>query len=350
MSKQVTALNLRPVGVRSRGRFRAVVHTGHTYDSFGNIVRHGIILRETPFGRNTITDGGFDRLLTHTFSSIVMVAGSGNTTPSESDTTLASYLGKSATISSASTTRETTPDSNDEVWWRTTKRYTFGPSSLGGGSVNVAEAGVAFGSIGSVNSSSPIGARGLLVDDMGNPTTVSVDNDVEYLDLIWEYTEWIPASATGTVELEIDGTPTDFDYEVRPYNFGNTGGSFNSSPWVNASSNNIPGWYPAGDSTYTWSKATNVFAGPLDAITGNPLGNGTRAWIPIMSSSTYINGSKTRSLHCTWLPTQGNVVGGIGAVRVDLGHSSWQVGFDPKIAKVDTKQLDLVFTLSMANR
>ena len=346
-----THINLRPVPVRSTGHIRAVVHTGHEYDKFGNIIREGIILRETKLHRNTITNPGFDRMFNNKFNTICMVAGSGNTAPSPSDTTLASYLGKTQTFASASTTRNTTPDINNEVWWRTTKRMTFAPSSLGGGSVNVAEAGIVTNiGFSSINSSSPVSARGLLVDEFGNPTTVSVDNSIEYLDIIWEYTEWIPASVTGTVELNIDGTPTNFDYEVRPYNFDNTGGSFNSTPWVNASNNNIPGWGPAGNSTYTWSEATNVFAGPLGVITGNPLGNGTRAWIPIMASSAYTNGSKTRSLNCTWLPTVGNVDGGIGAFRVDLGHSAWQISMDPKIAKINTKQLDMTFTLTMDNR
>lgn len=344
-------IRLRPVPVRSTGHFRAVVHTGHEYDQFGNIVREGIILRETPLGRNTITNTGFDRIFANQFNSICMVAGSGNTTPDPTDTTLNSYLGKTQTFATASTTRNTTPDVNDEVWWRTTKRMTFGPGSMGGGSVNVAEAGIVTNiGFATINGGSVVSARGLLVDEFGNPTTVSVNNAIEYLDLIWEYTEWIPASVVGTVELEIDGVPTDFDYEVRPYNFDNTGGSFNSTPWVNAGNNNIPGWGPAGDATYTWSKATNVFSGPLGAITGNPLGNGTRGWIPIMSSSAYVNGSKTRSLLCTWLPTVGNVVDGIGAFRVDLGHSSWQISFDPKIPKINTKQLDMTFTLTMDNR
>lgn len=351
MNANIIPIRLKPVGVKSRGRFRAVVHTGHEYDKFGNITRHGIILRETPFGNNKVTTTGFDKILQNQGGSLCMVCGSGNSAPAEGNSLLDSYLGKTQTFATSSTTRNVVPDGSGDVWWRMTKRCTFGPGSLGGGSVNVAEAAIVTNvSFGSINSATPINARGLLVDGVGNPATVSVNNATEYLDIIWEYTEWVASSVTGVVSLTIDGVATNFDYEVRPYYFDNTGGSYNYSAWANAGSNSWPGYSPIGDGTYTWSHASNVFAGPITAITGHNLGNGTRANIPIMSSDAYVAGSKQRTINMTWLPVNANIAGGIGVVRVNLGHSGWQVSFDPKIAKVSTKQLDLSFTLSMANR
>lgn len=349
--KKISPICLKPVLVRSMGRFRAVVHTGHEYDKFGNITRHGIVLRETTFGRNKVTLTGFNKVLQNQGGSLCMVAGSGNTTPTEGDTVLASYLGKTQTFASSSTTRNTTPDGNGDVWWRMTKRCTFGPSSMGGGSVNVSEAAIVTNvSFGSINSSTPVNARGLLVDDMGNPVSVSVNNATEYLDIIWEYTEWVPSSVTGVVSLDIDGVATDFDYEVRPYYFDNQGAQYSSDGWANAAASSWPGYSPVGDSTYGWDDASNVFAGPLVAITGDGLGNGTRANLPIFTSNAYVNNSKQRTMNLTWLPLNANIAGGIGVVRVNLGHTSWQVGFDPKIAKVNTKQLDLQFTHAMANK
>lgn len=340
-----------PANVRVTGRFKAVVHTGHKFDEFGNIVEFGEALRETPFGRNTITYTGFSKILQSQGGSLVMVAGAGNTTPAITDTTLVSYLGKSATLATQATTRNTTPDINDEVWWRTTYRITFAPGSLGGGSVNVAEAGISTNvSLGDVTSSTPLVARGLLVDGGGSPTTVSVNNAVEYLDIIWEYTEWLKASATGTVSLTIDGTPTIFDYEVRPYYFDNTGGSFNYGGWSNAGSLSIPGFSIYSSGTYTNPWLSNVFSGPLVAITGNGLGDGTSSDIPIVSTDAYVTNSLERTLKHTWLPAYANISGGIGVFRVHLGHTCWQVSFDPKIAKINTKQLDMFWKFTMANR
>lgn len=334
--------------IKAMGRFRAVVHTGHEFDEFGRIKRHGVILRETPFGRNKICLPGFNTVLTGS-GTIIMVAGQGNTTPTEGDGSLVSYIGKSQTVATSSTTRNTTPDGNNEVWWRMMKRYTFGPGSMGGGSVNIAEAGIVMGiGFSSVNGSSPVSARGLLVDGGGSPTTVSVNNAVEYLDIIWEYTEWVDASATGTVNLTIDGVVTVHDYEVRPYWFDFTGASYTAAGWANAGSSSWPGWGPVGDSTYSWDEATNCFTGAITAITGNNLGSGTRGDIPIQTAAAYVTNSKQRNITFTWLPLVGNK--NISVVRANMGHTSWQISYDPPIAKVNTKQLDLSFRLSMANR
>lgn len=342
-----------PANIRVTGRFKAVVHTGHKFDEFGNIVEFGEILRETPFGRNTITYTGFSKILQNQGTSLVMVAGAGNTTPAITDTTLVSYLGKSATLATQATTRNTTPDINDEVWWRTTYRITFAPGSLGGGSVNVAEAGISTNvSLGSVTSSTPLVARGLLVDGGGSPTTVSVNNAVEYLDIIWEYTEWLKASATGTVSLTIDGTPTMFDYEVRPYYFDNTSGGFNYGGWKDATGLTIPGYSPLRSTGgYGLSYSIQAFPGPLVAITGNTLSPTNSAYVPTnVSSDAYVSNSCERTLKCTWLPSEANISGGIGVVRMNLGHTNWQISFDAKIAKINTKQLDLFWKFTMANR
>jgi len=339
-----------PVAIRARGRFRAVVHTGHEYNEFGNVVKFGRVLRETPFGNNKITLTGFDKLFVNQGASLVMVAGSGNASPLESDTTLSSYLGKTNTFATYSTTRNTTPDVNGEVWWRVTKRMTFGPGSLGGAAVNVAEAGITTNvGLSSTNGSTPVSARGLLVDGTGNPTTVSVNNAIEYLDLIWEYTEYVKASVTGSVNLTIDGVVIAHSYEVRPYWFDNVGGSFQYGGWRDVGSDTWgPNFSPVGNGGYTWSYASNCFTGSLVAITGDGLGNGVQGDIPIQASGAYVNGSKTRALSMTWLPVNGNK--NITVVRANLGHTSWQVGYSPAIAKVNTKQLDLSFVLSYANK
>lgn len=339
-----------PVDIRTQGRFRAVVHTGHEYDEFGNVTKLGKVLRETPFGNNKITLSGFDRAMLNQGGSLCMVAGAGNAAPSESDTTLVSYLGKTQTFAASSTTRNVVPDGNGDVWWRCTKRMTFGPGSMGGGSVNVSEAGIVTNvSFDSINGATVLTARGLLVDGSNNPTTVSVNNAVEYLDIIWEYTEYVKASITGTVTLTIDGVATVHNYEVRPYWFDNVGGSYNYGGWRDAGGTDWgTGVYLVGNGTYTWPYAANCFTGAITAITGNNLGNGVRADIPTQALGAYTNGSKQRTLSMTWLPVNANK--NITVIRANLGHTAWQVSYSPAIAKVNTKQLDLSFVLSYANK
>lgn len=351
------------VAIKCRGRFRAIKHTGHTFDELGNVVKYGDVIEETPFGDNKITLTGFNRMLGRTatlggsgsMGTVIFVAGSGNTTPAESQSTLVSYVGKSNTHVSTTTTRNVTPDVNGNVMWRVTMRVTFNPGSLGTGSKNIAEAGIVMESIaiGSVNGSTLVGARGLLVDGGGSPTTVSVNADVEYLDLIWEYTEWVPASVTGSVTLVIDGSNVVHSYEVRPCWFDNVGGSYNNRGWKDVGALTGPA-LSAVSSVGAYDKAnsnTAVFDGPLGALYGaNPSGTYADANVPTsMQLQVYTTDSKYRDVQLVWTPLYGNVAGGIGAVRVHLSHSQWQVSYSPKIAKVNTKQLNLVFRISMAN-
>lgn len=341
------------VPIRCEGRYRAIVHTGHEFDEFGNITKFGEVLRETPFGKNIITLIGFSKILQNQGGSMVMVAGSGNTAPVEGNTTLVAYLGKSNTIATQATTRNVSPDVNNEVWWRTTYRFSFGPETLGAGAINVAEAGISTAvSINSVTSSTTLLSRGLLVDGAGNPTTVSLNATTEFLDIIWEYTEWVKASVTGSVNLTIDGVVTSHSYEVRPYYFDNVGGGYNYSGWADAGSLSIPGYSTNNSkSGYPLSAATCAFAGPLVAITGNGLGNAAAANVPnLMSTDAYVTNAKNRTFRTTWVPTEANIAGGVGVVRPNLGHAQFQVSFTPKIAKIDTKQLDLYWTFAMANR
>jgi hypothetical protein len=352
---------LHTIPIRVRGRFKAVKHTGHKYDDHGNIVEFGKVLEETSFGNNTITKTGFNKMLGATpavggggtSGELVFVAGTGNTAPAESQSTLVSYAGKTNTHVSTTTTRNVTPDVNGDVWWRTTYRVTFNPGSLGSGAVNIAEFGVVMGTaIGSVTGSTPIGARGLPVDGGGDPTTVSLDASTEYLDAIWEYTEWIPASVTGSVNLTIDGDVIAHDYEVRPIWFDNTGGSFNNRGWKNASA--LSGWTFQAVLSVGVYDATNsntvAYEGPLAAITGaNPGGTYNASNMPsAMVMAAYTTDSKLRDVELVWTPAYGNI--DIGVVRVHLGHTQWQVSYDPVIEKIDTKQLKLTFRFAMANK
>lgn len=332
------------IEVKAQGRFRAIVHAGHEYDEHGNVVKFGEVLRETPFKNNKITLTGFSRILQGQGGSFAIVIGDGNATPAESDTTLASYLGKSNTIVSASTTRNVTPDVNGYVTWTMKKRVTFVPGSLGGGTHNIAEAATITNvSFSSVNGSTLVNSRGLLVNGSDVPTTTAVNNDYEYLDIEWEYTEWIPASVTGVVSLNINGVVTDHDYEVIPWYFDNT--SDISAPWVNAPSQYWPWFDTAGNPSY----GTKPFSGAIGGITG--LGAyGDDDDVAVITTDSYVSDSKQRTMKFTWLSAKANGYDGIDYIRAFCGHTGWKVSYDPPLAKVEGLQLDLNFKLSYANK
>lgn len=114
----------------------------------------------------------------------------------------------------------------------------------------------------------------------------------------------------------------------------------------------MPGYATSNaKSGYPFSASTCAFAGPLGDITGNSLGNATALNVPtLMTTDAYVVNSKNRTFRTTWIPNEANIVGGVGVIRPNLSHTQWQISFTPKIAKIDTKQLDLYWTFAMANR
>src|SRR5690606_5394247 len=138
----------------------------------------------------------------------------GTATPQPTDTALQSFLGAGGSIQESWVTRNTTVSP---------RSITVGVRIRGNeGAIvgNVAEIALTRGS---PSSSAPIFNRARVVDEMGNPTTITVLSD-EFLEVIYEITLYAIDGATGTLTINIDGTPTNFDYEIRPI-------SMNSTSW-----------------------------------------------------------------------------------------------------------------------
>lgn len=341
------------------GRFRATVHTGHTFDAEGNIVEEGEVLRETSFGRNTLTKKLFDDLLnllaTGTSCSGCFVAGLGNTTPTEDDTVLTAYAGKCTQHVSVTTTYSDTPDANGMVYVRSVFRATFNPGAFGAtGSVNIAEGGIAAGTTSNTTSATPLYAHGLLVDSAGNPTAVAVNNASEYLDLFWEYTKYFKVEDTGTVSITVDGVATDYDWIMRPCNWRQLSSSANYW-WPNdgLSASNISLYGPIRPATNTdnpTGAGTGLCSGPIGAFTAYP----TRADGIFQTGLTIAAQAKTtskqRTWKFTWITTGGNVSGGAGVLQIGGNYcGAWQIQYTPKLDKTANRQLDLYVTCYMDN-
>lgn len=339
------------VGVKHCGRYRAVVHTGHTFDEAGNLIKEGAVLRETPWGENKITLGGFEAMLT-TYGTIYigMVAGLSNTAPAESDTTLGSYKGYTFEFVSQTRTINATPDGEGYVTCKLTYRFTFSPGQLGSGPMNIAEAGVVVRA-GTPNATTPVLSRGLLVDGSGNPTAVPYNATDEYLDLYWEYTCYVPAEVTGVVSITVDGAPTNFNYTVRPMLF--------TTYWMNVSPNGyLPAWrFNVNNDNANPQFSSNASGNVPGDLNGQPSGAFSATNTPSITYGSYTSGSKARSLTFSWTPPQGNIAGGIATVCLSgtsaggSDHTAkFQVGYSPKLPKDSDRVMSLNFTLSMANK
>lgn len=321
------------VGPRVKGRFKLRAMKGD------------IIMRETPWCPNIIVNGAFDFWLQNASDVGIrgFVAGAGTSTPQPTDTELQSFLGGGGSI--------------QESW--VTRNTTVSPRSITVGVRILANEGAVVGNVaeialtrGSPSSSAPIINRARVVDEMGNPTTVTVLSD-EFLEVIYEITLYAIDGATGTLTINIDGTPTNFDYEIRPINMNNTtwwgisGQTFNPSGLLGV------GTGSSGQGCYVTDQAT--FGDP--SASSAPAGYSSSNRFTSRVLAPYVPGSKER-LQTIRLPiNNGNIAApGIRSINLALNRTSssntWcvhQVLLDGPFLKLPTQVFDLPVTVSMDN-
>src|SRR5690606_236062 len=202
----------------------------------------------------------------------------GTATPQPTDTALQSFLGAGGSI--------------QESW--VTRNTTVSPRSITVGVRIRANEGAVVGNVaeialtrGSPSSSAPIINRARVVDEMGNPTTVTVLSD-EFLEVIYEITLYAIDGATGTLTINIDGTPTNFDYEIRPINM-------NSTAWwgITSSSNFSPsGLLSFGASVECHVTNQTTFGDP--SASSAPAGYNASNRFTSRVLAPYVPGSKER--------------------------------------------------------
>lgn len=360
MTNQAVQFNAGVVGVT--GRFQAIVHTGHIFDANGEFVGYKSIKQQSALSKNTIVLRGFNSFLSLIGSNngtwrMSCVAGTGNTAPNESNTTLAAYAGVCSTWTTYARTFNTNTAALP-LFWRHTFRFTFNSGAFGAGSVNLAEAGIAqvTNDLSEANGSTPLLARGLLVDGGGSPTTVTVSPS-DILDIVYELTFNLPYDATGSVTINIDGTPTSISYTVRPALLSNGGsfawtearGVFGSSPPTSEAV--LLSFIGSAPETSTiWGRGTGASNGVLQGVTTVPTNTGGGdVEYTTGSFSTYVTDSKQRDLNASWGLTKANATGGINVFLVDFGNFMFQVSLGTALNKISTKQLDMTFRIAFAN-
>ena len=265
---------------------------------------------------NLITDVGLNRIGTNSYL-IACHVGTNNTAPSDSDTGLAGYLAGTTTKQSDSEgARSSAPYYG---WKRITYRFAAGVAAG-----NIAEVGIASAAAnaGSVNFS-----RALVLDELGDPTTVTVLSD-EVLDVTYEIRLYPPLDdVTGTITVTGSG---DHDYTLRA---------------SNVTSNIAWGGVLGGRASFSpyGTVHLSVYNGTIGAITSSP--SGTSASVPATNNS-YSNNSLTLTGFGTFGLNAANLSGGISAVRYVTSLGAYQYSLDPIISKTDTKTLVLTNRIS----
>lgn len=323
-------------------------------------MKGNIIMRETAWCPNIIVNGAFDYWLQNVTTTGIMgfVAGAGTSTPQPTDTSLQSFLGGGGSVEEGWVTKNTTVSP---------RSITLGVRIRGGeGAVvgNVAEIALCRGTSGTPNNSTPIFNRARVVDELGNPTTVTVLSD-EILEVIYEITLYAIDGATGTLTINIDGTPTNFDYEIRPISMNSTSWWGISGEVIGTGTSAYVQFNPSGllrATTVAPQRSCHVtnqttFGDP--SASSNPDGYITSVQFTSRVNAPYVPGSKER-LQTIRLPlNNGNIAApGIHSINLVLDYigsttiGSWcvhQMLLDGPFLKLNTHVFDLPITVSMDN-
>jgi hypothetical protein len=265
---------------------------------------------------NLITNSGLNRLGTNGVLGACHV-GTNNTAPAFTDTGLAGYLAGTTTQQANSTGTQSSPPYY--AWRRRTYRFAAGVAAG-----NIAEVGIANQALnaGSVNWS-----RALVLDEDGDPSTVTVLSD-EVLDVTYELRLYPPLDdVTGTMTISGSG---DHDYTLRASSVTS------NSTWAQFLGN------AASLSPFTNTNLA-VYTGNIGAITSNP--SGTSSGVDV-TNNAYSNNSLTRTGYGTYGLNSGNLAGGIKSVQFYTSLGSYQYQLDPVINKTDTKTLVLTNRIS----
>lgn len=274
---------------------------------------------------NLITDNGKNLFAGGVDYSAFCQVGTGNTAPAVGNTTLASYVANTNTVTASLQGAQGAPP---YYGWRR-KTYRF---AVGAAAGNLAEVGVSATNIGNLFS------RALIVDGGGVPTTITVLAD-EILDVTYELRVYpILTDLAGAIVLEAINRATVLRAAIVTTALGNITGGWS------------PGTFGLGQS----GKVVLVYGGvaTLGAITAGPTvgpGGGYAEFISAFGGNrvttlAYTNNTFYRDFRVDLGLADGNVAGSIGAIQFGLEEScAFQISFDPPLAKTSSKVLSLTF-------
>ena len=300
------------IGIKGRYRIDRVYYPGTSIEYKVEVV---------PWFDNVITDNGLnwicnDVLFADRFNNRCVV-GSGNTTPTTSDVNLVSYLGYGDQYSF---TQGNYGSPNYVHYGRWVYRF-----NAGNGTGNISEVGLA-------NSSNQVSSRALILDGLGNPTTITKLSD-EILDVTYELQfNYNVSGATGSFTLT-----------------GDKGGSYNYTVKPCQASNN----FATNSLNFFGLGATGIttlagYSGSITGVTGAPSGSGVS--LGTMEPQTYTTGTFYRDYVSSNGIGVGNVSGGLLTLYNNgerkIGYHQWEL--NTAIPKTSSDSLTLNFRITLS--
>lgn len=241
--------------------------------------------------------------------------GAGSTAPVVTDSGMQAFVGSAGPYAVASGYESADP------WYGWARRtYRFAPGAADG---NLSEVGVGWGDTGTT-----LFSRALILDPLGDPTTITVLPD-EILDVVYELRLY-PPTADQTFDVVVGGVT----HAVTLRAAGLSTGSWQPSQIFDAGTIYVP-----GVTVYDAQTLGTKFEQP----------SGTQVFSQNATYISYVNNSLKRDFTLVAGLDDANVAGGIGAVA---WYSNWggsfQANFTPKIAKDNTKVLNLNLSIGWA--
>lgn len=265
---------------------------------------------------NLITDVGLNRIGQGTYLNACHV-GTNNTTPAVGDTGLAGFVAGTSTIQASATGAQSTAP----YYGYFTKTFRFAQGAAAG---NLAEVGIATAR---TNGGSTIMfSRALILDELGDPTTVTVLSD-EVLDVTYQLRLYPPLTdVLQTITIEGSGY---HDTVTRA-------SQVTSSNW---------GAYLGAVATFNPNAPSNitVYNGAIGTILQAPSGSSAQANsydLAYGNNNLYRDGGVSYGLNVA------NLSGGIRSARFTTSLGLYQTEFDPVIPKTSTKTLSLLFRVA----
>ena len=272
---------------------------------------------------NNVTDAGLDLMATATpfaygfaYPYNACTVGTGNTAPSNSDTTLASPIASVGATDGADGSGTQTYVAGPPAYWQMVRTYQFGTGVAAG---NIAELGIYCSQVGT----GTLFCRELVRDGSGNPTTITVLSD-EILIITYTLRFYLDTSDyAGTINIG----GTDYSYTRRLMDI-DTIPTIQRALRQNSDSNAV---------------TCRAYNGSLGTVTGSPSGSSNYVY---MSLSTYASGTRSLVVSGTFDVNSANWSPGITALSVQAAFHKYQFGFATPIPKVTGQQLTVRFTLS----
>lgn len=274
------------------------------------ISKDGVNKRTVAEFDNLITNNGLNAICAGNNFAATVCVGTGTAPPTTTDNGLGNPVARQT---QTSVTRNSTGSPNYTV--RTIYTFNYAQGAAAG---NLTEVGTGDASTGNQIIAM---SRALILDGLGNPTTLTVLAD-EFLTIT--YTLLLQPVLT-----DVTNTVGPYTLTIRPANITTIGIGLN-------------GW--AADNIASGARAGFLHSGALGPITGTPGGSTISA--TTLTKSAYVTGTFTVNYTFSWNPATGALA--VTAMHLQLNNQCYQIGISPTINKTTSQSVTINFRMVAA--